>query len=141
MYHRTPVIRISTSRRSSRAEPACIEAPRPCQTTKQSLFSHFGQRRSRGKHYGQRPVIQSVIFLRATVYPGLETYDGVVPTDGAWGGGQRVRGAEQSCDGQLLVMDLVEELLHVLRPVLTASRPSQTMAQMGPLNMSFRKVN
>lgn len=38
------------------------------------------------------------------------------------------------------LMDLVGEILDVLRPVLTASRPSQTMAQMGPLNMSMEKV-
>ena len=30
-----------------------------------------------------------------------------------------------------------EERKDVLRPVLTASRPSQTMAQMGPLSMSI----
>lgn len=29
-------------------------------------------------------------------------------------------------------------MIGVLRPVLTASRPSQTMAQMGPLSMSVR---
>lgn len=71
----------------------------------------------------------------------MRTHDGVVPTDRAWGRGQRVRSTEQGCDDQLLMMSLVEGLLHVLRPVLTASRPSQTMAQMGPLNMSIRNVS
>ena len=75
--------------------------------------------------------------MRVTVFRGLTTHNGVVTTDGTWGGGKRVRSTKQGCDGQLLVMDLVERLLHVLRPVLTASRPSQTMAQMGPLSMSI----
>ena len=75
------------------------------------------------------------------MFQGLTTHDGVVPADGTWGGGQRVRSTEQSCDGQLLVMDTGRGSLHVLRPVLTASRPSQTMAQMGPLNMSVEEVS
>ena len=72
---------------------------------------------------------------------GLRTYNGVVPADGTWGGGHRVRSTKQGCDGQLLMISLAVGLKHVLRPVLTASRPSQTMAQMGPLNMSVKNVS
>lgn len=86
-------------------------------------------------------MFQSAVFLCLTVFQGLRTHDGVVPSDGTWGGGQRVRSTEQGCDGQPLVMHLVGAILHVLRPVLTASRPSQTMAQMGPLNISIKTVN
>ncbi len=33
------------------------------------------------------------------------------------------------------------DVLDVLRPVLTASRPSQTIAQMGPLSMSMEGIS
>ena len=86
-------------------------------------------------------MFQSAVFLRLTEFQGLISHDGVVPSDSTWCGGQRVGSTEQDCDGQPLVIHLVGRIVHVLRPVLTASRPSQTMAQMGPLNMSIKRVS
>lgn len=84
--------------------------------------------------------------------------DGEVATDGARGGGQGVGGAEEDCcrysvsigpdkSSNGKVRYAINEkrrekssgkLLYVPRPVLTASRPSQTMAQMGPDIMSVQ---
>jgi hypothetical protein len=61
--------------------------------------------------------------------------DGEVTTDGAGGGGKGVGGTEDGCC--MLIMGTYDEYVgNLLRPVLTASRPSQTMATMGPLSMS-----
>jgi hypothetical protein len=67
------------------------------------------------------------------------THNGKVTTDGAGGRGEGVGGAEDGWKRDLLA-DNPEKFTGVgerlLRPVLTASRPSQTMATMGPLSMS-----
>jgi hypothetical protein len=64
--------------------------------------------------------------------------DGVVTTDGTWGGGEGVGGTEESWGRNVRGAGWrgrgVEG--YVLRPVLTASRPSQTIAQIGPEPMS-----
>lgn len=70
--------------------------------------------------------------------------NGEVATDGAGGGGEGVGGTEDGCSELWLDIVFCEKGYHgeginVLRPVLTASRPSQTMAQMGPLSMSVRR--
>ena len=68
-----------------------------------------------------------------------ETYNGVVTTDGTRGGGKRVGGTEDGCYKQLVSSkpkSLSSMKENLLRPVLTTSRPSQTMAAMGPLSMS-----
>ena len=64
--------------------------------------------------------------------------DGEVTTDGARGRGSGVGGAE---NGWCYVRNGKNSMLggfDLLRPVLTASRPSQTMAQMGPESMSVK---
>lgn len=61
--------------------------------------------------------------------------DGIVTTDGTWGGGKRVGGTEDGCKN--VSPDTGWSLIVLHRPVLQASRPSQTMATIGPLNMSI----
>ena len=66
--------------------------------------------------------------------------DGEVTTDGARGRGSGVGGAE---NGWCYVRNGKNSMLgrfDLLRPVLTASRPSQTMAQMGPEFMSVVRL-
>lgn len=64
--------------------------------------------------------------------------DGEVTTDGARGGGKGVGGTEDGCRNKISGRCETLKTVHLLRPVLTASRPSQTMAQMGPDSMSTR---
>jgi hypothetical protein len=63
--------------------------------------------------------------------------DGIVATDGPWGRCKRVGGSENHyssvSDGSKARKDVA---WFILRPTLQASRPSQTMAQIGPLSMS-----
>ena len=61
--------------------------------------------------------------------------DGVVTADGTWLGGKRVGGTEDGC--KYVSPDTGWSLIVLHRPVLQASRPSQTMATIGPLNMSI----
>lgn len=64
--------------------------------------------------------------------------NGVVATDGARCRSQWVGGTEESYrERKLASFEQYQILKYVLRPVLTASRPSQTIAQMGPLPMSI----
>lgn len=67
--------------------------------------------------------------------------DGKVAADGAWLGGKRVGGTEKSWrqDCEMGRGEVTGELReeYVPRPVLTASRPSQTIAQIGPLPISI----
>lgn len=74
--------------------------------------------------------------------------DGEVTTDGTWGRCQWVGGTEEGCKGERVRMWKKGERgkfggwgdglrNYLLRPVLTASRPSQTMAQIGPEFMSM----
>lgn len=72
-----------------------------------------------------------------------KTYNGVVTTDGARSGGKGVGGTEDGCGQMLDTKGTMGYLngLYILRPVLTTSRPSQTMATMGPLSMSRQCVS
>lgn len=50
----------TASHRSNQTGTACTREPRPCRTTARFLSWHYRRRRSRDKHYGQRPVEVSI---------------------------------------------------------------------------------
>lgn len=67
--------------------------------------------------------------------PGAEARGLVAPRMARKGGGEQSVSRVCHIHGVQL-----QRALHLPRPVLTASRPSQTMAQMGPLFMSIAKL-
>lgn len=73
----------------------------------------------------------------------LVSYNGVVTTDGTGGGIERVGGTKDGCTSAMSAtypsVPTIDRA-SLLRPVLTTSRPSQTMATMGPLSMSRMNV-
>lgn len=84
----------------------------------------------------QSDLLLGVLDAVRTVANIATNIDGIVTSDGTGSGGKRVGGTK---DGYSLVnrRSNVQGMKDsLLRPVLTASRPSQTMAVMGPLNMS-----
>jgi hypothetical protein len=63
--------------------------------------------------------------------------DGIVTADGTRGRCKRVGGPEDHCSSVNHGSKSREDVAWlILRPTLQASRPSQTMAQIGPLSMS-----
>jgi hypothetical protein len=97
--------RTSTSRRPSRAEQTSSSGSRSSRTREQSPSGQTRQRQSRGRRCGRRPRSHSPLVLLPSILgssPWTISYNGVVTTDGAWGGSGRVGGAEEdtaSLDG------------------------------------------
>ena len=117
---KAPSVHASISHRSSRAEPTSSSGSPSRQTRARSPSWQSRQRRSRGRRCGRRPVCKSC--QRLTFRHGFRTRakltmaksPRIVP-------GWEARGLVAPSS---------------MRPVLTTSRPSHTMAQTGPLAMS-----
>lgn len=89
-------------------------------------------------------LLLGVLDAVGTVADVAANVNGEVTTDGTGGGSQGVGGTEEDYRRFLVRKGVsVEKLvgLYIPRPVLTASRPSQTMAQMGPLIMSVYRLS
>ena len=67
-----------------------------------------------------------------------DTYDSVIATNSAWCRLEGVGCTQKSCEFVSVLRCPIRYVRRksILRPVLTASRPSQTIATIGPLNMS-----